>query len=57
VPEPRNTPSPAEKRRVDEKLDDALEESFPGSDPASISQPTSDEKAAKAQILATRRID
>ena len=28
-----------EKRRVDRKFDEALEESFPGSDPVSISQP------------------
>ena len=31
-----------EKRRLDQRLDKALEESFPGSDPVSISQPAPD---------------
>jgi hypothetical protein len=47
VPDPKNNPSPAEKKQIDEKLDDALEESFPGSDPVSISQPAPDEKPRK----------
>ena len=33
-----------EKRRLDQRLDKALEESFPGSDPVSISQPAPDNK-------------
>jgi hypothetical protein len=47
MPDPNKSHSSAEKRRIDEKLDDALEESFPGSDPVSISQPTPDEKPQK----------
>jgi hypothetical protein len=44
-----NKPEPAtEKRRVDQKLDKALEESFPGSDPVSISQPAADDKPRKS---------
>ena len=39
MPDPDKSKSPAEKRKIDEKLDYALEESFPGSDPVSISQP------------------
>jgi hypothetical protein len=39
MPDPDKAQSPAEKRKIDEKLDDALEESFPGSDPVSFSQP------------------
>jgi hypothetical protein len=42
--DPNKSQSSAEKRRIDEKLDNALEESFPGSDPVSISQPAPDEK-------------
>jgi hypothetical protein len=38
----------AEKRTVDQKLDKALEQSFPGSDPISISQPGSDHKPRKS---------
>jgi hypothetical protein len=33
MPDPSKPQSSAEKRKIDEKLDDALEESFPGSDP------------------------
>jgi hypothetical protein len=33
-----------EKRKTDQKLDKALEDSFPGSDPVSISQPAPDDK-------------
>jgi hypothetical protein len=38
-----------EKRKLDKMLDKALEESFPGSDPVSISQPAPDEKPAKSK--------
>jgi hypothetical protein len=38
-----------EKRKLDKMLDKALEESFPGSDPVSISQPARDEKPAKSK--------
>jgi hypothetical protein len=37
MPDPTKSQSCAEKRRIDEKLDDALEESFPGSDVAAHS--------------------
>jgi hypothetical protein len=47
MPDPDKTKSPAEKRKIDEKLDNALEESFPGSDPVSISQPAPEEKPQK----------
>jgi|HubBroStandDraft_6_1064221.scaffolds.fasta_scaffold6086976_1 hypothetical protein len=47
MPDPAKTKSPAEKRKLDEKLDDALEESFPGSDPVSISQPRPEENQQK----------
>jgi hypothetical protein len=44
MPDPNKSESSAEKRKIGEKLDDALEESFPGSDPVSISQPAPKEK-------------
>jgi hypothetical protein len=44
-----NTQSPEEKRKLDKMLDEALEESFPGSDPVSISQPEPDKKPAKSK--------
>jgi hypothetical protein len=50
MPDPKKSQFPAEKRRIDEKLDDALEESFPGSDPVSISQPATDQKPQKPKI-------
>ena len=33
------TPEEEEKRRLDEALEEGLEETFPGSDPVSVSQP------------------
>jgi hypothetical protein len=47
MPDGTKSKSPAEKRKIGEKLDDALEESFPGSDPVSVSQPAPDEKPQK----------
>jgi hypothetical protein len=35
---PENTES-AEKRRLDEALEEGLEETFPGSDPVNVTQP------------------
>ena len=32
-------PSPAQLRKLDELLDEALEETFPASDPVAVSQP------------------
>jgi hypothetical protein len=32
-------PSKADKKRLDQELNEALEESFPGSDPISVTQP------------------
>jgi hypothetical protein len=43
------TQPPEEKRKLDKMLDKALEESFPGSDPVSISQPAPDEKPATSK--------
>jgi hypothetical protein len=40
---PRSKPEDvkdAEKRRLDEALEEGLEETFPGSDPVSITQPS-----------------
>jgi hypothetical protein len=39
---PRNKPTDVEnpeKRRLDEALDEGLEETFPGSDPVNVTQP------------------
>jgi hypothetical protein len=39
---PRSTPKDAkatEKRRLDDALEEGLEETFPGSDPVSVTQP------------------
>jgi hypothetical protein len=48
MPDPDiTTKSLAEKRKIDEKLGDELEESFPGSDPVSITQPVPEVKAQK----------
>jgi hypothetical protein len=49
---PRSNPEglkAAEKRRLDEALDEGLEETFPASDPVSITQPppTKDDQHAK----------
>ena len=33
------TPAEDEKRRLDEALEEGLEETFPGSDPVSVTQP------------------
>jgi hypothetical protein len=33
-------PDPAQKRKEDRQLDDALDDSFPASDPLAITQPT-----------------
>jgi hypothetical protein len=41
-----------EKRKLDQKLDKALEESFPGSDPVSISQPAPDHKPNISEPIA-----
>ena len=40
---PRSTPEDvkeAEKRRLDEALEEGLKETFPGSDPVSVTQPS-----------------
>jgi hypothetical protein len=47
MPDASKSKSTAEKREIDKKLDDALEESFPGSDPVSVSQPAPVEKRQK----------
>jgi len=42
VREPKPTRKPresAEKRRLDEALEEGLEETFPGSDPVNVTQP------------------
>jgi hypothetical protein len=41
VAEKHDHKAEGKRRTVDRKLDEALEESFPGSDPVSISQPKS----------------
>ena len=37
--EPSEAAKGAEKRRLDEALEEGLEETFPGSDPVSVTQP------------------
>ena len=36
------------KRKLDEKLDQALEDTFPASDPVSIAEPSPDESSGSA---------
>ena len=36
-------PDGAEKRRLDEALEEGLEETFPGSDPVNVTQPRADQ--------------
>ena len=36
---PAKPPKSAEKRRLDEALEEGLEETFPGSDPVNVTQP------------------
>ena len=36
---PQTTPKPTEKRRLDQALEEGLEETFPGSDSVSVTQP------------------
>ena len=37
---PRSKAEEADKRRLDEALEEGLEETFPGSDPVSVTQPS-----------------
>ena len=37
--DPENTEKSAEKRRLDDALEEGLEETFPGSDPVNVTQP------------------
>jgi hypothetical protein len=37
--EPSESAKGAEKRRLEEELEEGLEETFPGSDPVSVTQP------------------
>lgn len=41
-PTSRDTRSRDTKRKIDEKLDEALKDSFPSSDPVSITEPAPD---------------
>jgi len=38
-PHDASTPDSEEKRRLDEALEEGLEETFPGSDPVNVTQP------------------
>jgi hypothetical protein len=38
-PDHSGTPSAEEKRRLDDALEEGLEETFPGSDPVNVTQP------------------
>ena len=38
-PDHRDTPDSEEKRRLDDALEEGLEETFPGSDPVNVTQP------------------
>ncbi len=51
---PKNDKS-AEKRRLDEALEEGLEETFPASDPVNVIQPPPLRPSRQAQGLALRR--
>jgi len=38
-PDDSGTPAAEEKRRLDDALEEGLEETFPGSDPVNVTQP------------------
>jgi hypothetical protein len=46
-----NDQAAAKKRRLDEALDKALQDSFPGSDPVSVSQPASSPDDKEENVL------
>ena len=49
-PRPAATGAIAEKqRKLDRRLDEALEETFPGSDPVAISQPAPDDRRRRGK--------
>jgi hypothetical protein len=55
MPDPSKPRSSAEKRKIDEKLDDALEESFPGSDPVSAAGALSPRRFRPASFQAEEK--
>jgi hypothetical protein len=44
-------PMTEKQRRLDRQLDEALEETFPGSDPVAISQPAPDDRRISVTIF------
>jgi hypothetical protein len=42
-------PMTEKQRRLDRQLDEALEETFPGSDPVAISQPAPDDRRRRGK--------
>ena len=56
--EPRSEPKDdqgAEKRRLDEALEEGLEETFPGSDPVNVTQPAAVESRPSRQAQGLSR--
>ena len=45
MPSKKRTSSPDSKGKLDDKLDQALEDTFPASDPVAIAEPSSDDQA------------
>ena len=46
----KGTEKDADKRRLDEALEEGLEETFPGSDPVSVTQPHANQKRIKRPV-------
>jgi len=45
MPSKKRTPSPSSKGKLDDKLDQALEDTFPASDPVAIAEPSPEDQA------------
>lgn len=45
MPSKKRTPSPGSKSKLDDKLDKALEDTFPASDPIAIAEPSPEDRA------------
>lgn len=45
MPSKKRTPSPSSKSKLDDKLDKALEDTFPASDPVAIAEPSPEDHA------------
>jgi hypothetical protein len=45
MPSKKRTPLPGSKGKLDDKLDQALEDTFPASDPVAITEPSPEDQA------------